>query len=282
MIVDAHQHVWNLARASYPWLDAQLAPIDRTIELDEALPSMRHAGVTATVLVQAADNAADTANMIRVADEHPEVVGIVAWVPLDEPDVAYRALSELRRDRRVIGVRTLLHAQADPHWVLRPEVDEGLTVLEEAGVSFDYVTGGPAALGHLPQLSARHPDLTIVIDHLGKPPVGGSAAERTEWRGLLAAAAENPRIAAKISGLYPATGALNAWTLDGIRPFVQDALELFGPERLMVGGDWPISMLAGGFGRTWDALRQLAGELDHVSRDALLGGSATAVYRLAP
>lgn len=286
MIIDAHQHVWNLSHAAYPWLDSApgsgLAPINRTMELAEVSPAMRHAGVDATVLVQAADNAEDTENMLLVADAHPEVVGIVAWIPLDEPERAAGTLERLRRDSRVVGVRTLLHAQPDPEWVLRDDVDAGLGVLEAAGASFDYVTGAPDALRHLPTISARHPELTIVIDHLGKPPVGGSAAEHGEWRRLIAAAADNPRVAAKASGLYAATGDLGGWSIDSIRPFVDDALHLFGPERLMVGGDWPISVLAGGYERTWAALTSLAGELDPASRAALLGGTATAVYGLDP
>lgn len=282
MIIDAHQHVWDLSRAAYPWLDGELAPIDRTMELSEVTTAMHRAGVGATVLVQAADNAQDTENMLLVADAHPEVVGIVAWVPLDEPEQAAATLQRLRRDSRVVGVRTLLHAQPDPEWVLRDDVDEGLGVLEAAGVSFDYVTGTPDALRLLPTISARHPELRIVIDHLAKPPVGGTAAQHRDWRRLIAAAAENPRVAAKISGLYAATGALSEWSIDSIRPFVDDALQLFGAERLMVGGDWPISVLAGGYERTWTALTSLAGRLDPTSREALLGGTAAAVYRLDP
>jgi L-fuconolactonase len=280
VIIDAHQHVWNLSRAAYPWLDGQLAPIDRTMRLAEVMPAMRRAGVSATVLVQAADNAQDTENMILEADAHPEVVGIVAWVPLDEPEHVARELQRLRRDSRVVGVRTLLHAQPDPDWVLRDDVDAGLGVLEAAGVTFDYVTGGPDALAHLPTISSRHPELKIVIDHLGKPPVGGSAGEHRAWRTLLAAAAENPRVSAKVSGLYAATGELGDWTIDSVRPFVDDALQLFGPKRLMVGGDWPISLLAGGYERSWHALTSLADELDPDARAALLGRTAASVYAL--
>ena len=273
MIIDAHQHVWNPATASYPWLTG-LDPIDREMALAEILPAMRAAGVQATVLVQADDNAEDTQNMIREADAHPEVVGIVAWVPLDRPDEAHRMLVQLGEDPRVVGIRTLLHANPDPDWVLRTEVGVGLSMLESEGVTFDYVTGGPAALAHLPLLSEHHPELSIVIDHLGKPPVG---ADRSEWRTLLTNAAENPRVFAKLSGLYASSGPLDSWTLDEIRPIVDDALEIFGPDRLMVGSDWPIAVLAGGYERTMTALVELSGD-----SAALLGGTAAAFYNLDP
>jgi len=273
MRIDAHQHVWNPATASYPWLTG-LDPIDREMALAEILPAMHAAGVHATVLVQSADNADDTANMLREADAHPEVVGVVAWVPLDQPDEANRMLTQLRTDRRVVGIRSLLHANPDPDWVLRTDVNEGLSVLESHGATFDYVTGDPAALAHLPLLSQRHPELSIVIDHLGKPPVG---ADRSEWRSLIEAAAENPRVFAKLSGLYASSGPLERWTLGQIRPIVDDALEIFGSQRLMVGSDWPIALLAGGYERTMTALLDLA----HDSED-LLGGTAARFYNLDP
>ena len=282
MIIDAHQHVWDLSRAEYPWLDSGAAPIDRTMDLDEIVPAMRRIGVGATVLVQSADNEGDTANMLRVADAHPEVVAVVAWVPLDQPDRAAEMLARLRGDDRVVGIRALVHTNPDPQWILRPDVDEGLGLLEAQGVPFDYVVESPAALALLPELSERHPALSIVVDHLGKPPVGGTDAERVVWRRLLEAAAANPRITAKVSGLYAASGRMGDWTLDAIRPFVDDSLEMFGAGRLMMGGDWPISVLAGGYERTWGALLALADELEPAEAAALLGETAAAVYAIAP
>ena len=282
VIIDAHQHVWDLSRADYPWLDAAMAPIDRTMEFSEIEPAMRDAGVGATVLVQSADNEGDTANMLRVADWQRQVVAVVAWVPLDEPARAAGMLDTLRRDDRVVGVRALVHTYPDPEWILRPEVDEGLGLLDAAGLTFDYVVASPAALAVLPTVSARHPELSIVVDHLGKPPIGGSDAERDEWKSLLAAAASNPRMTAKVSGLYSAAGDLADWTPESVRPFVADALELFGADRLMVGGDWPISVLAGGYERTWRALLSIAGGLAPDEAAALLGGTAASVYGLSP
>ena len=276
MIIDSHQHVWDPAAASYPWLTG-LDPIDRRMALAEILPAMRAAGVDATVLVQSGDSVEDTETMLREAEAHPEVVGIVVWVPLDQPDKAERMLDELRDNTRVVGVRTLLHANPDPDWVLRPEVDAGLAVLARRGLAFDYVTGGPAALAHLPGISARHPDLRIVIDHLGKPPVG---ADTAAWRELIAAAAENPRVTAKVSGLYSSVGPLDSWTLDQVRPVFDDAVAIFGADRLMAGVDWPIAELAGGYDRTVAALHALADTLSPAERDSLLGGTAASFYQL--
>ncbi|MEU9593152.1 amidohydrolase family protein [Streptomyces sp. NPDC048193] len=279
-VIDAHQHVWDPGRAPYDWLGPAMAPIDRAMGFADVRPALDAAGVTATVLVQAADNDADTGHMLETAAAHPRAVGVVAWVPLDDPARARARLAVLRRDPHVVGVRALVHEMSDRDWILRSDVGEGLALLAEAGLAFDYVTSSPEALAHVPLLAERHPALRLVVDHLGKPPVGGGPEDRAGWRKLIAAAARHPGVHAKVSGLYSASGPLDSWTTDGVRPFVEDALELFGPGRLMYGGDWPVSLLAGGYERTWEAVTDLLAPLDADDRAAVLGGTAARFYRL--
>ncbi|MFG3164672.1 amidohydrolase family protein [Streptomyces sp. NPDC048232] len=281
-VVDAHLHVWDPGVAAYDWLGPAMSPLDRAMRFPDARRGLRSAGVDAAVLVQAADNDADTDLMLATAAAHPEVVGVVAWVPLDDPVRARARLTALRGDPHVVGVRTLLHERSDPDWILGPDAGAGLALLAEAGLPFDYPTASPAALRHLPELADRHPGLRLVVDHLGKPPVGGAREDRAEWRRLIAAAALHPGTHAKVSGLYSASGPLDTWTTAQIRPFVEDALELFGPERLMYGGDWPISLLAGGYARTWESVCELLAPLAPDDRAAVLGGTAARFYRLDP
>ncbi|CAL9355038.1 amidohydrolase family protein [Streptomyces sp. enrichment culture] len=281
-VVDAHLHVWDPGRAAYDWLGPAMAPVDRAMRLRDARPLLRAAGVTAAVLVQAADNDADTDHMLATAATNPEAVGVVVWLPLDDPDRAAARLRVLRPDPHVVGVRALIHERSDPDWILRPDVGATLALLADAGLAFDYVTSSPAALRHVPELAARHPGLRLVVDHLGKPPVGGGPEERTEWRRLIAAAARQPGVHAKLSGLYTAAGALDSWTTAQVRPFVGQALELFGPERLMYGGDWPVSVLAGGYARTWEAVGAFLAPLAPAERAAVLGDTAARFYRIDP
>ena len=278
-IIDAHQHVWDPTRASYSWLGPELGPINRVMEFDELRPSLERAGVTSTVLVQSADNAEDTELMFEVAAANPEIAAIVAYVPLDRPEDAERDLAELRRNPLVAGIRNLIHNQPDPDWLLRPEVDAGLGVLERAGVTFDVVAVLPRHLELVPILSERHPGLRMVIDHLGKPPVGLDSQE--PWWQFIADAAKNPMVYAKVSGLYSATAHAGVWTPETVRPFFLHACEVFGPGRLMYGGDWPISLLAGGYDRVWDGLSELFDELEPTDRDRLLSGTAAEFYGLS-
>ena len=275
-IIDAHQHVWDPTRARYDWLTAELAPINRLIGFDELRPALREAGVDATVLVQSADNDDDTNLMLRTAETNPEIAAIVAYVPLERPAIAAERLAELRRNPRVVGIRNLIHEIPDPDWLLRPDVDEGLGVLEDAGVTFDLVAVLPRHLEHVPTLSERHPRLKIVIDHLSKPPIG--LDDREPWWSLIGRAAENPLVHAKVSGLYSATADSSAWTVDAVRPFVARALEVFGADRLMYGGDWPISVLSGGYQRVWEGLSAIFAELNSEERRRILGETAKRFY----
>lgn len=277
MIIDAHQHVWDLERAPYPWLGPDVPLWNRTFTFEELRPHLRRNGVTATILVQSADNVEDTALMRSVAEHHPEVVGIIAYVPLDRPDDVAAQLAELRTDPRVVGVRNLIQMNPNPDWILHPDVGESLRLIEEAELAFDYVSVLARHLEHVPVLAERHPGLRIVIDHLSKPPIGSEYTE--PWWTLIATAAESPLVHAKLSGLYPEADP-RQWSPEAITPFVERALEVFGATRLMYGGDWPISLAAGGYDQVFTGLIGTLADLDHTERQQILGDTASRFYRL--
>jgi L-fuconolactonase len=213
--------------------------------------------------------------MFEVAAAHPEIVGVVAWVPLDRPDEAAARLDELHKRPGFAGIRNLIHDQPDPDWLLRPEVGEGLALLERRGVPFDVISVLPRHLSHVPVLSERYPALRMVLDHLSHPPLGG--ADTSEWRTLITAAARNPLVFAKVSGLYPPDPS---WTAADLQEVVEFAAELFGPDRLMFGSDWPVAELAGGYAKVRAELGRLIDQLPPAGREAVLGGTATRIYQL--
>lgn len=279
--IDAHQHIWDPSRAEYDWLGPDSPQINRAILFDELVPQLDRAGVDHTVLVQSADNLEDTALMVEAAAVYPQVAGIVAYAPLERPDAAAPVIARYASDPLIVGVRTLIHNQADPDWLLQPAVDESLSLLEAAGLTFDVVAVLPRHLELVPILAQRHPGLRLVIDHLGKPPIG--LPDREPWWSLIEAAADaGPQVHAKVSGLYAATSDLAAWTPASVRPMLHRALEVFGADRLMFGGDWPISLLAGGYQRVWEGLGELFDELHPADRDSILGLTAARFYGLDP
>ncbi|MFV0633046.1 amidohydrolase family protein [Demequina sp.] len=282
-VIDSHLHVWDLARAEYPWLTAQLAPIDRTLEVADAAPRLEALGVERAVLVQAADNDQDTEHMMDVAAADARVAGVVVWVPLDSPEQAVHRLAALAARGPVVGVRALIHDMADPDWIVSPAVTDGLAAVADAGLAFDFVCADPQALRHVPVLAQRDPDLAIVIDHLGKPPVGGASGDRepatfAQWMDLLADATASAQVSAKLSGLYrdglPEPRAVTA--------VVEAALDIVGPQRLMIGSDWPICELSGGLERAWGLTTAALASLTDHDRDLVMGVTATRVYGLSP
>ncbi|MGI3783375.1 MAG: amidohydrolase family protein [Janthinobacterium lividum] len=277
MIIDTHLHVWDLDRSLYSWLGPQVPQWNRTFTFDEVAPQLEQNGVDAVVLVQADDDDRDTDLMLEVAAARPEVVGVVAYIPLERPAEAAARLEVLQANPYVVGIRNLTHDRADPDWVLRPDVDETLGLIEQAGLPWDHVAVLPRHLEHVAAISERHPDLRIVVDHLAKPPIGEASYE--PWWSLIGLAAQNPLVHAKISGLYPGADPAS-WTVDGLRPFVDRALEVFGSSRLMYGGDWPISIPAGGYGLVLGGLREALADLPEAEAEGVWSATARRVYGL--
>lgn len=279
-VIDAHQHVWDPARARYDWLGPEFAPIDRKMSFEDLESDLATCGVTHTIQVQSADNPEDTTLMIESAAAHPQVVGIVGFAPIESPAGVAKTLEAWAGDSLLVGVRALIHNQPDPDYLLRDTIAESLNLLAIGGLSFDVVAVLPRHLELVSVLAERHPELRLVIDHLAKPPIG--RADQSEWKTLIRRAAEHPNVYAKVSGLYSSVGALADWTTDTIRPAFEHALDCFGASRLMYGGDWPISVLAGGYRRMWAGLQPLFDTLGPAERDRLLSGTAQEFYRLDP
>lgn len=278
LVIDAHQHLWDLETGSYPWLTPDLGPINRTFAFGELEPQLQHHGVDRTVLVQAANSFEDTEAMLAVARRWPRVAGVVGWLPLLDPADAVAAIERYADDELVVGVRHLIHDEPDPDWVVQGGVLTSLGLLAEAGLTFDVVGVLPQHLEHVVTIARRHPGLRLVIDHLNKPPI--ASGEMQPWRALLAAAAECPNVFAKVSGLNTAADWAT-WSATDLQPYVDAALELFGPERLMFGGDWPVSLLAGDYGRVVEATRTNLAGLSPSEQELVWGRTAASFYQLA-
>lgn len=277
MNIDAHLHFWNLETGHYPWLTPEAGPIFRTFTPEEVIPQLGAAGVGGAVLVQAMDSYEDTESMLAQADAYDFVAAVVGWVPLDRPDEAARALERYAAHPKFAGVRHLIHDDPDPDWVIQHSVIEGLGLLAAAGLPFDVVAVLPRHLEHVPVLAERVPGLRLVIDHLAKPPIREGGWE--PWASLLARAAEHPDVYAKVSGMNTAADPAT-WTAEDLRPYVDHALEVFGPERLMFGGDWPVATLAGDYAKVWKETGALLRGLSQEDRDLVLGGTAARFYRI--
>ena len=186
-----------------------------------------------------------------------------------------RALDARADDPAFVGVRHLINVEPDADWIIRPDILKGLKALAARRLTFDYVGILPRHLQHVALVAERVPDLQIVIDHLGKPPV--AASEFQSWSSPLARAAHMPNVFAKVSGFDTAR---DDWSAANIAPYIDRALERFGAERLMFGSDWPVANLRGGYSKVWRETNLALARLSHDERDRILGGTAIAFYHL--
>jgi len=273
--VDAHHHVWSLARGDYGWLTPDLAPIYRDFSLKDLAPLREQANVAATVLVQAAPTVEETRYLLDVAARSDGVVqGVVGWVDLGAPD-AIPTLTRLARNHLLKGVRPMLQDLPDIAWILRAEVGKTLAALPRLSLRFDALVR-PAQLPALLTMLDRHPDLAVAIDHGAKPDIRQGMWE--PWARLMRVAAGNPRVRCKVSGLVTEAGP--GWTIDLLRRYFDFLAETFGPQRLMWGSDWPVLNLAATYQSWYAAIVALTSGWSAEDRAALMGGTARRFYGL--
>ncbi|OZM82909.1 amidohydrolase [Pseudonocardia sp. MH-G8] len=275
-MIDAHLHLWDLQRSNYSWITPELGPLHTTIRAERAEAELRAAGVTHAVLVQAEDSVTDTEFMLDVAAAHGWVAGVVGWVQLDDPALAQAQLDRFSGDPAFRGVRHLVHDDPRDDFLALPSVRTSLGLLAERGLPFDVPDAWPRHLTATAELAGALPGLTVVLDHLGKPPHGKPDLPR--WREAFAAVAARPNTVAKVSGLQVAG---EPFTVAAIRPAWETALELFGPDRLLWGSDWPMTLLTAGYAGTWEVMSQLVGELTAEEQNKILAATARRVYGLA-
>jgi L-fuconolactonase len=215
--------------------------------------------------------------MFAHAAQHAWIGGVIAWIDLRSIARTRHRLEELSAQPKLRGFRHLIHDEGDPHWILRNDVRESLSLLEEGGWILELPCVFPRHLADVPELAARFPAMTLVIDHLAKPPLRTGAM--AEWADQLRAAAAHRNVAAKISGLNTVL-ADEGWQAEDLREAVAVAVAAFGPERLVCGSDWPVALLNGDYGKVWRETVRVIDDVAPQHREQLLGETAVRLYRL--
>jgi len=276
--VDAHHHLWDPARRDYPWMTGEAERLRRRFGPDDLRAAAEGLGVGRTVAVQAVGSVEETEELLAVAGASDLVAGVVGWVDLTAPDVAdaLARLAEVPGGRCLVGIRHQVHDEADPDWLAREDVLGGLRAVAAAGLVYDLLVRArelPAAR----RAAELVPELSFVVDHGAKPPI--AAGEWEPWSTRTAALAALPNVACKLSGLVT-EARWDAWTPEGLAPYVARLVELFGPARLLYGSDWPVCTLAASYRSVHEAARQCLAGLSERERAGVFAGTAVRVYRL--
>jgi len=277
-LIDAHHHFWDPQAADYAWLNGAFDGIRRRFGPEDLLPDLAATGVDGTVLVQTRSELDETRTFLGTAARTPLIRGVVGWLDLTDPAIS-DTIAELRTcpgGERLVGIRHQAHDEADPNWLLRPDVERGIGAVGRAGLVYELLVRArelPAAVA----LVRRLPDVRFVVDHLAKPPI--AEARRQPWASLLAELGPFDNVSAKLSGLVTEAD-WSSWTVSDLQPYVDAALEVFGPARIMFGSDWPVCLLAASYAAVLDAARTLTCRLSSAERAAIFGGTAEEVYGL--
>jgi len=283
VIVDAHQHVWDLSARPQPWLELPgHEQLLRNYSEADLRPLAAAAGVSATVVVQTVTDPAETPELLAIAAASELIAGVVGWTDLESAGVAdaLAALDEHSSGAFLRAIRHPVLIEEDPDWLRRPAVLAGLAAVSEAGLCYDLVV--PSDL--LPvaaDTAAACPGLTFVLDHLGNPVVDQRPDEL--WIAHIRRLAALPNTVCKLSGILgepPPPGADSPVGLGHLVPYYETVLAAFGPYRLMFGSDWPVCTLSASYGQVVEAAKTLTAGLSPSERAAVLRGTARRVYRL--
>jgi L-fuconolactonase len=273
--VDTHQHFWNYDPAEYAWIDDRMTPLRRDFLPLDARREMDAIGAIACIAVQVRQTLDETAWLLELADEFPFIAGVIGWVDLQAPDVDAQ-LARVAAHSRLVGIRHIVQAEPDG-FLERPAFLRGIARLEPFDLTYDilvYARQMPAAVA----FARAFPRQRFVLDHLGKPDV--RAQEYQSWRAQLNQLAALPNVHCKLSGLVTEAD-WGSWKPEQLRPYLDAALDAFGPDRLMIGSDWPVCTLAGTYkdviGVTLDAI----GEYSVTEQARMLGGTARELWNLA-
>jgi L-fuconolactonase len=275
LIVDAHQHFWDVERFSYPWMAGRAEPLHRNFLPGDLKPLLIENGVDRTVLVQAQQSLAEARWLLDLAAAHDFIAAAVVWVDLTSAHLG-KDLDELQLNLKFKGVRHQIEDEPDDTWMLREDVIAGFAELERRGIPYDLLVR-PRHLKYVPRLRERCPDLRMVVDHLAKPPISTAATDC--WARDIEIVAQLPDVWCKLSGMITEAD-WKSWTPDTLKPYVQHVVDHFGNDRLLFGSDWPVCTLAGSYQQVGDALRQVLGRLPPAEEKKIWGRNACDFYGL--
>ena len=276
MRIDAHQHFWTYDAARYPWIGPQLAGLARDFGPADLAPLLRASGMDGSIAVQARQDLEETAELLAHAQEHAQVLGVVGWVDLSSE----LAAEELDRfdGEQLLGLRHVLQDEPDDEFMLGAAFQRGLGLLAARGLVFDLLLH-PRHLPVAVQLVDAHPEQVFVLDHLAKPFIKNG--ELDPWRAHLCELARRPQVSVKLSGLVTEADWAH-WTAADLIPYLDAALEAFGPKRVLFGSDWPVCTLAASHGEVCAALEIWAEAQGEELQAGLWGDNAARIYGLSP
>ena len=275
MKIDAHHHFWKYDPVRYSWMNESMEILKKDYQPADLQVEIEKAEIGGVVSVQADQSMLETDELLDHAAQHDFIKGVVGWFPLADPAVE-EVLAEYADNPWLKGVRHVVQDESDDRFILGEAFNEGIRKLEQFHLIYDILIY-ERQLGSSIEFVDLHPNLPFVLDHVAKPRIGDGLME--PWKEQMFEMSRRENVTCKLSGM--ATEAKWAeWTSDQLRPYMEVALDAFGPDRLMFGSDWPVARLAVDYMPWVNLCREFISSLSTDEREAIEGGNAIRVYQL--
>ena len=272
--VDAHQHFWNFDPLRDSWITEDMEVIRHDFLPHDLKPLMDANGLNSCIAVQADQSENETDFLLGLASENEFIKGVVGWIDLCA-DTIHERLEYYSQFPKLKGFRHIL--QAEPiEFILKPEFQRGITALQVYGFTYDILIY-PQHLPVIPDLIRGGNEQKFILDHLGKPNIKNGAS--TTWATDLKKLASHKNVFCKLSGMVTEADH-RTWKKEDIFPYMDKALELFGPERLLFGTDWPVCRLAASYDQVCDLMNDYLGKLTIHEQELIWGKNAALFYQL--
>jgi len=273
--IDAHHHLWRYSREEYEWIDDSMAMLRRDFLPQDLSAEIQSASVDGAIAVQARQTLEETRWLLDLADKNDQIHGVVGWAPIADENFL-EVLEVFSAHPRLKGLRHVVQAEPDENFLLREDFNRGIRTLRGTGLVYDMLIYER----HLPQTIQfvdRHPEQAFVLDHIAKPRIREGVLE--PWSTQIRELARRENVSCKLSGIVTEAD-WKQWNLESLRPYLDTVMEVFGPQRILAGSDWPVCLVACGYAQWFGLLDQYLAGFTESERDAILGGNAERAYRL--
>ena len=273
--IDSHQHFWQYNPAEHTWMTNAMQALKRNFMPTDLSPLLNQIGFDGCIAVQARHSLEETNWLLNLANENDFIKGVVGWVDLRSPNI-HDVLLSYSRQRKLVGVRHVVHDEPDDNFMLQPAFQNGIAALKEFKLTYDLLLFPkhiPVAL----QLLEKFPEQLFVLDHIAKPFI--STKEFSPWKEDLKELAKHPNVYCKLSGMVT-EAKWNDWKEDDFKQYLDIVTESFGTNRIMIGSDWPVCTLAGNYSATMNVVINYANQFSKEISDKILGGNCIDFYKI--
>ncbi|MEM7117087.1 MAG: amidohydrolase family protein [Chloroflexota bacterium] len=278
-VIDTHVHLWDTNLLTYPWLN-DIPLLNKPYLLADFDAACGPVAVEKFVFVQAdvvaTESLAETNWVTQLAATDKRIAGIVAHAPLEAGTAVRPHLDTLAQNPLVKGIRRLIQSESDPTFCLQPAFVQAVQMLPDYGFSFDICIVH-SQLASVIKLVAQCPNVSFVLDHIGKPDIKNQLFE--PWKQEIKMLSLFPNVACKLSGMVTEANHAN-WQPADLQPYIDHVIRCFGFDRVMFGGDWPVSLLASNYPRWVETLETAVCDCSHKEKQKLFYDNAATFYRL--